>query len=198
MNTNSLPPGFDALRKSGVLLKSAINSQTIYSSQGFPSDNTDLGDNELGFREQQPQTEREPQEMADLSDPSQDWRNLDEANWDKIQKRDMDFLVRAGNAGSKEVFDSAMIGSLLKTNRASAQISQWLPDLVNDLDVKCRLLLLFYWHNKDFAEDYGADELAEFEDVLLSSIKTDGQLVLFLKQRAGESSSTKIDAFSAD
>ncbi len=136
--------------------------------------------------------------MSDQSDPTHDWRNHDEANWDKIQKRDMDFLLRAGNSGSKPVFDSAMIGALLRTNRSSAQISQWLPDLVNAMDVKCRLLLLFYWHNHDFAEDYGEDELAEFEDVLLNSIKIDGQLVLFLKQRAGESASTKIDAFSAD
>lgn len=196
---NTLPPGFEALKSAGVLNKLALNNRDqIYSSQPFPEDTTDLGMNELGFREQQKQVTREEQQMTDMSDPTQDWRNMDEANWDKIQKRDIDFLLRAGNSGSKPVFDSAMIGTLLRTNRSSNQISQYLPDLVNAMDVKCRLLLLFYWHNKDFSEAYGSDELAEFEDVLLNSIKVDGQLVLFLKQRAGESSSTKIDAFSAD
>lgn len=203
---NGAAAGVDKLKEFSLKVKNfvssfgkkAINRERIYESEPFPADSTDRGYNDIGFREQEGQEETQRIHMEDLSDPSHDWRNLDEANWDRIQQKDVDFLMRAANSGSGNVFDSAMIGVLLRTNRASAQVSDWMPDLVNGLDTKCRLVLLFYWHNQDFAEDYGEDEMAEFEDVLLNSIKVDGQLVLFLKQRSGESSSTKIDALSAD
>jgi hypothetical protein len=57
----------------------------------------------------------------------------------------------------------------------------------------CRLLLLFYWHNSEFAEEYGIDEMADFEDLLLSTIKSTSKVVLFLKQRAVESSTGQTD-----
>ena len=166
----------------------------IYGGTAFPTDQGDMGVNNLGVQERQPFSQREPITMNSMQDPSQDWRNMDEANWDRIKPQDTSFLLRAANSGNQPVFDAAMIGTLLRTNRASAKVDQWLPDLVNSLDVHCRLLLLFYWHNQDFSEDYGKDEMAEFEDVLLDAIKTEGKLVLFLKQKAGESSDVNIDA----
>ena len=132
--------------------------------------------------------------------PGSDPFENDFANWDRIKPNNssLDFLSRAADSGSQQVFDPAMIGMILRTTRSGAQVDQWVPDLVAALDTKCRLLLLFYWHNNDFAEDYGKDELQEFEDQLLSSIKTDGTVILFLKQKAGESSNTKVDAFEGD
>jgi hypothetical protein len=119
------------------------------------------------------------------------------SDWDKVNKSDQEFLTRAADSGNKGVFDSAMIGSLLKTNRTPAQVEKYLPSFVAALDQKCRLLLLFYWHNPEFAEMYGEDEMAEFEDELLNSMKNDGTLILFLKQKAVESTSTGMDALSS-
>ena len=121
---------------------------------------------------------------------------MDEANWDRIKQKDIDFLMRVADSGSKSVFETSVINLLLRSNRTSNRIAEWLPDLVSGLDTKARLLLSFYWHSAEFSQDYGKDEMAEFEDVLLDSIKIDGQLILFLKQRAGESSSSNIDAFA--
>jgi hypothetical protein len=122
--------------------------------------------------------------------------NNDLANWDRINPQDLDLIMRAAETGAQNVFDPAMIGSLLKTNRVQAQVDDIMPDLVTALDKLCRLLLLFYWHNNEFAENYGADEMAEFEEVLQDSIKRMGTMVLFLKQRAEESPSANIDALS--
>lgn len=168
----------------------------IYGGMAYPEEDPGVGTNEAGMNEVGPQVLREEIPLNSLSDPSQDWRNMDEANWDKIKNQDLQFLMRVAESGSKPVLETSVINLLLRSNRTSNQIAEWLPDFVNSLDSKCRLLLSFYWHNSDFAEDYGKDEMAEFEDVLLDSIKIDGQLILFLKQRAGESSSSKIDAFA--
>lgn len=168
----------------------------IYGGMAYPEEDPGLGTNEAGMNEVGSQVIREEVPLNNLSDPSQDWRNMDEANWDKIKNQDLQFLMRVAEAGSKPVLETSVINLLLRSNRTSNQIAEWLPDYVNSLDSKCRLLLSFYWHNSDFSEDYGKDEMAEFEDVLLDSIKIDGQLILFLKQRAGESSSSKIDAFA--
>lgn len=169
----------------------------IYGGMPFPPKDIELGTNQSGVMETQPTTQLSQIPLNSMADPSQDWRNMDEANWDKVKPRDLDFIMRAADSGSKPVFESSILNLLLRTNRTSNQVDEWLPDLVKGLDSKCRLLLLFYWHNADFSEDYGKDEMAEFEDVLLNSIKTDGQLVLFLKQKAGESANANIDAFSA-
>jgi hypothetical protein len=168
----------------------------LYGGMAFPDNDQEIGQTSQGVTQLGPRAQREQVPINSMRDDTQDWRNMDEANWDKIQQRDMDFLMRAADSGSKPVFESSIINLLLKTNRTSDQVSEWLPDLVSSLDSKCRLLLLFYWHSSDFAENYGKDEMAEFEDVLLNSIKVDGQLILFLKQKASESSSSKIDAFA--
>lgn len=170
----------------------------IYSGTPFPDPQTQMGTGELGIPEQQGSTQVEPLQMNSMADPSQDWRNKDEANWSRINGHDVNFLLRAANSGNEQVFDSAMIGLLLRSNRNNAQVDEWLPDMVQAQDSKCRLLISFYWHNQDFAESYGKDEMAEFEDVLLNAINVEGKIILFLKQKAGESAGTKIDALSAE
>ena len=170
----------------------------IYTGTPFPADESQLGVNNSGVMETQPVVQRQTIQMNHLGDPSHDWRDNDQANWDRIKPVDQDFLLRAANSGSQPVFDAAMIGSLLSTNRPIEQSSEWLPDLVSGLDSKSRLLLSFYWHNGAFSSVYGNDSLAEFEDVLLSAIKMDGKVILFLKQKAGESSSSNVDALASE
>jgi hypothetical protein len=173
-----------------------VKRAAIYNGMDFPDTDQNQGINELGVMEQAPfyQSQTVPLNNPPVPD---DW-NLDASNYDKIKKNDVDFLMRAADTNSKAVFDPAMIGVLLKSNRTQLQIDQWIPDLVGALDKLCRLLLLFYWKNADFAESYGNDDMAELEDVLLNNVKSLGTVVLFLKQRAAESSSTKIDAFSGN
>ena len=114
-------------------------------------------------------------------------------SWDQPSKEDMSLLERASNSNSREVFDPAMIGILVRTTRAESIVQEYIPEFVDNLDRMIRLLLLFYWHNAEFADSYGIDEMADFEDLLLSTIKTTGKTILFLKQKSVESSTGATD-----
>lgn len=174
-----------------------LNGDVIYGGMDIPEMNTELGENISGIPEQIASSVRQPIDLMNplAEDPENDWRNMDAANWDKIQKKDLDFLMRVADSGSRNVLESNMISLLLRTNRVSEQVREWIPDLVNSLDTKGRLLLSFYWHSQDFADDYGKDELSSFEDILQNAIKADGQLVLFLKQNAADASNAKVNPF---
>ena len=169
---------------------------SIVGDMSFPDPQTEIGQHPSGFMETQPTTQIQQGTMNSMADSSQDWRDMDQANWDRINPAELSFLQRAADSGSQPVFESGMMGMILKSNRSNSQIDEWLPDFVTGLDSHCRLLLQFYWHNQDFANSYGKDELSEFESLLLDVIKIEGQVILFLKQRAGESDDTKVDALA--
>ena len=163
-----------------------------YTGMAFPDYSPDMGINDLGARETTTAGGQTtiPMETSDIPDPNDPAL----ANFDKLKKTDMEFLNRAADTNQKSVFDPAMIGVILKSSRSMAMVDHWLPDLVKALDSACRLSLLFYWKNTDFAEAFGADSLSEFEDLTLNNIKQLGQLVLHLKQRMKEGSSGSSEA----
>ena len=115
--------------------------------------------------------------------------------WKQPTPEDIAFLERAADSNSREVFDPAMVGILVRTTRSQSIVQEYIPEFVDNLDRMIRLLLLFYWHNAEFAENYGIDQMAEFEDLLLSTIKNTGKTILFLKQKAVDSSKGKSDIF---
>lgn len=116
---------------------------------------------------------------------------------DNLTDNDMNVIDRAITSGNKGIFDSAMVGVILRSRRVDSAItSRYLPDMLKFIDSSCRLLLSFYWHRSSFEEIYGRKDLAEFEEFLLDSIKCAGTTALFLKQKDLGSSSVEIDAFS--
>ena len=136
------------------------------------------------------------QEMIPPSPPQVPATDPSFGSWDQPSSEDLSLLERASNSNSREVFDPAMIGILVRTTRAESIVQEYIPEFVDNLDRMIRLLLLFYWHNADFADSYGIDEMADFEDLLLSTIKTTGKTILFLKQKAVESSSGATDVLA--
>lgn len=135
----------------------------------------------------------ERQEMIPASPGPVRATNMEVDQWNAPNKEDLDFLQRASDSNSRQVFDPAMIGVIVRTSRSQSIVQEYVPELVDNLDRMCRLLLLFYWHNREFSEEYGIDEMADFEDLLLSTIKSTAKVVLFLKQRAVESSAGQTD-----
>ena len=103
---------------------------------------------------------------------------------------DPDTMRGGGNAaratGQKDVFDTSVLGGLLKQMDSGDVIDRYLTDISKGLDRKGRMLLMFYWHRDKFAERYGPDEMKELEDSLRNNFKGDGDLVLFLKKKAVE------------
>ena len=91
--------------------------------------------------------------------------------------------MQAAGTGQKEVFDTAMIGSLLKAVRDDSMVDRYMPDLMKGLDRLGRILFLFYWHGEKFQDRYGKGEMIELEDAIRNSFEFLGDLVLFLKQR---------------
>lgn len=167
---------------------------SIYSGMPFPEMENQGGVNELGVMEENSVHQAEEVPMNNPQNPGDFDQSQD--GYSRIRKQDMDFLMKASESGAKNVFDPAMIGILLKTNRTQVQLDDWIPDSTGALDKLCRTLILFYWKNTDFSESYGNDELAEFEDILLNTIKSLGSIILFLKQRSSDPADTKIDAFA--
>jgi len=91
--------------------------------------------------------------------------------------------TQAAQTGQKEIFDTAMVGSLLKTTRDDLLVDKHLGALLKGLDKIGRLLFLLYWHQDEFADRYGKEAVPELEDSLRNTFESLGDLVLFLKQR---------------
>ena len=89
----------------------------------------------------------------------------------------------AASTGQKEVFDTSMIGSLVKTVRDDSMVDAHLGDLMKGLDKIGRILFSFYWHKDKFEDRYGKKDLPELEDGLKNAFEQLGDLMLFLKQK---------------
>jgi hypothetical protein len=90
---------------------------------------------------------------------------------------------QAAQSGQKEVFDATMVAGLLKSVRPESKIDSYLGDLMKALDRLFRVLFLFYWHQEDFEERYGQQDLPELEDSLRNAAESLGDVVLFLKEK---------------
>jgi hypothetical protein len=158
----------------------------------LPNPSTSVGTTKGGIPE-----EMQASESQRATDPVYQQPATDQefGKWDQPSKEELDLLERASNSDSREVFDPAMIGIIVRTSRAQSMVQEYIPEFVDNLDRMIRLLLLFYWHNAEFAEAYGIDQMADFEDLLSSTIKNTSKTILFLKQKSIESSSGGTDIF---
>lgn len=105
--------------------------------------------------------------------------------------------LEAAESGKKDVFDTAVMTGLVKTVDVDAVVDSFLPDIIRGMDRVGRVLFMFYWHNESFRERYGRQELMELEDALRNVFKSQGDLVIFLKQKTIEADPVD-DALSID
>jgi hypothetical protein len=96
----------------------------------------------------------------------------------------MQAVQSAAQTGQKEIFDTAIIGSMLKAVRQDTMVDRYLSDLMKGMDRVGRILFMFYWHQDDFADRYGKMDMPELEDSLRNTFESVGDLVLFLKQKS--------------
>lgn len=95
----------------------------------------------------------------------------------------MQTALAARQTGQKEVFDTAILASLLKSVRQDGLVERFMPDLFKALDRLGRILFLFYWHNEEFADRYGKGDMPELENTLRNAFEMLGDLILFLKEK---------------
>lgn len=100
--------------------------------------------------------------------------------------RSMGVAQEAARTGQKEVFDTAMLGSLLKSVRDDSLVDKYMGDLMKGMDRLGRILFLFYWRGDSFEERYGQQDMPELEDGLRNAFDSIGTIVLFLKKKAVE------------
>jgi hypothetical protein len=112
--------------------------------------------------------------------------NTDPSTYDPTQLMDpmaMQSAQQAAQMGQKDVFDTTMISSMLKAVREDSIVDRYLGDLTKALDRLGRILFMFYWHNEEFMNRYGKQDLPELEDTLRNAFEVLGDLVLYLKQK---------------
>ncbi len=93
---------------------------------------------------------------------------------------------QASQLGQKEIFDTAMLSSMLKSVRQDSAIAKYSGDLMKALDRLGRILFIFYWRNEYFADRYGKGDLPELEDSIRNSFDALGDLTLFLLEKDAE------------
>lgn len=96
----------------------------------------------------------------------------------------MQVAQQAAGTGQKEIFDTAILGSMLKSVRQDSMTDRYMGDLMKGMDRVGRILFLFYFHQDKFADRYGKADLPELEDSLRNTFEAIGDLVLFLKQKS--------------
>lgn len=98
--------------------------------------------------------------------------------------RSMSVASNAAQTGQREVFDTTMMGSLLKSVRDDSLVDRYMGDLMKGMDRKGRILFLFYWRGDEFERRYGKQDMPELEDGLRNSFEADGDIVLALKRKS--------------
>lgn len=107
---------------------------------------------------------------------------------------------QAAQTGQKEVFDTAMISGMLKSVRQDSLVDRHLGDLMSALDKIGRILFMFYWHQEEFEDRYGKQDLPELEDSLRNTFESLGDLCLYLMEKtvAGDAGMQMAGVGSAD
>lgn len=115
----------------------------------------------------------------------------------QLDNRTIQQVMQAAQTGQKEVFDTAMVGSMLRAVRDDSMVDRYMGELTKGLDKLGRILFMFYWHGDRFAERYGKADMPELEDSLRNAFEMLGDVILFLKQKEispfPEESSTDVD-----
>jgi hypothetical protein len=93
------------------------------------------------------------------------------------------YVQIAADRGDRDVFDVALMASMLKTVKDELVIDDDLPSLIVALDKLGRLLFKFYWHMDMFEERYGKQDMPELEDMLRNGFEVLSNIILFLKNK---------------
>ena len=91
--------------------------------------------------------------------------------------------MAAAQAGIKEVFDVSVLSGLIDKADISELRKGYLADITRGMDRVGRMLFLFYWHNDEFEDRYGKEDMDQLEDTLQNVFLSTGDLVLFLKEK---------------
>jgi hypothetical protein len=93
---------------------------------------------------------------------------------------------RAAESGQREIFETSMLGGMLRSTGPSNLVDQYLPKLTDGMNAAGSLLFNLYAHTEEFEERYGKDSLPELEDTLTDNLNGLGDCILFLRKKTVE------------
>lgn len=89
----------------------------------------------------------------------------------------------AADRGQRDVFDAGALVAMLRTMRDEDLIDRSIPTLAAAMSEVGSLIYKFFWHQDDFAERFGDDEMPEMEDAFRNLFEALGDTVLKLRQK---------------
>jgi hypothetical protein len=104
----------------------------------------------------------------------------------ELDDKTLQAVMQAAQSGQREVFDTSMVGAMLRTVRDDGLVDRYMGELTKGLDKLGRILFMFYWHGDRFADRYGKADMPELEDSLRNAFEMLGDVILFLKQKTIE------------
>ena len=104
----------------------------------------------------------------------------------ELDDKTLQTVMQAAQTGQREVFDTSMVGAMLRTVRDDGLVDRYMGELTKGLDKLGRILFMFYWHGDRFADRYGKADMPELEDSLRNAFEMLGDVILFLKQKTIE------------
>ena len=107
-----------------------------------------------------------------------------------VSPQDMvNVATKASDTGLKEVMDTSIMASLIGTSRSLNKIGEFIPELIKAMDRLGSILMLYYWDNEEFEEQYGRVEMVELEEKLTDVFNSLGDITLFLKEKTADADS---------
>ena len=117
------------------------------------------------------------------------WMNASEVDR-YLLKRDYPDVFSAYVLFANPHSEKWVISGLVKNMDTDSSIDGYISDIMLGMDRLGRLLFLYYWHNDKFEERYGKQDMIQLEGNLRNVFKNIGDLVLFMKQKSVEATSS--------
>ena len=106
----------------------------------------------------------------------------------------MNTAQQAAGDGQKEVFDTSMLGGLLKATSQDSLVNRYLGKFMAAIDGLGRTLFSLYWHGEEFQDRYGKATMPELEDALRNAFENLADVTLTLKEKSVETDLRSISA----
>lgn len=125
------------------------------------------------------------QRIGDAWDPGMGMDAQDGLPAEMLMSMGPDQLAQyAQQSQAPQLFEHGVVGSLTQVFDSVAMVDKYLPEMESGLDKLGRLLFLFYWKPRDFEDAYGADDMTNLENQIMSNFKSFGELVLQLLKKS--------------
>lgn len=99
-----------------------------------------------------------------------------------------DFAMRASQSGQKELFDTAIIRSVIRSNDMDSIVDdELIGSLLKNNDKIARKLLNLYWNKSQWEDRFGKETTKDLESLLLDTFDREGDLVLTLREKSIQS-----------